>query len=88
MNTLLRTFSAMVGAFALCGCATIASPPSKSLVATDHCADRLTGSDITANASCMPPGVRSYSQADLQSTGRSTVSDALPMLDPALTVKR
>jgi hypothetical protein len=84
MTIRLLTCSAIVGAFALCSCAT--SPPPKSLVAAD-CVGQSAGSYAPSNSLCATPGVRSYSQTDLQRTGKVSAGDALSMLDPAVTVK-
>jgi hypothetical protein len=86
MTIRMRATGALIGAFALCSCATTASPPSKSIVASANCTER-TASNTLADNPCARPGERSYSQTDLQSTGKSTVGDALALLDPALTVR-
>lgn len=87
MTNRLLICGALAGAFVLCGCATTATTPSKSNIASNDCAGRITGSSALANHACTAPGVRSYTQADLQSTGRATVGEALPMLDPRVTVQ-
>jgi hypothetical protein len=83
----IRVISAMLSAFALCSCATTASPPLKSIVASGNCTERTASNNTLANNSCITTGKRSYSQTDLQSTGKTSVGDALALLDPALTVK-
>jgi hypothetical protein len=87
MTIRMRTTSALLGAFALCSCATTPSPPSKSIAASGNCTEPAAGSNTLANNPCTTPGERSYSQTDLQNTGKTTVGDALPLLDPALTVR-
>ncbi len=84
MTIRLVVCSAIIGTVALCGCAT--SPSSKSLVAAD-CVGQSTGSFAPSNSPCATPGVRSYSQTDLERTGKVSAADALSMLDPAVTVR-
>jgi hypothetical protein len=50
--------------------------------------DRAADSHALANNPCTTPGERAYSQSDLQRTGKTTVSEALPLLDPALAIRR
>lgn len=77
---------AMVGVSALCGCASTATSQSRPMVTSVSCAGRaIRDASPTVNA-CDPAGKRTYSQADLQSTGKTNVGDALSMLDPSVTV--
>ena len=84
MTIRLFTCGAIMGTFALSGCAT--SPPPKSLVAAD-CVGQSAASYAPSNSPCATPGVRSYSQTDLERTGKVSAADALSMLDPAVTVR-
>jgi hypothetical protein len=82
-----RTCAALLAALSICGCATTNNPniaanppggPSRCLTSA--------GSAIptrSADISC-----RSYSKADIDLTGRTTVAGALSELDPGLTVTR
>jgi len=70
----------------LCGCA---ARPMKaddaSAPGTDLGCPTSTGSRLSSPGHCTGFG-RSYSQADIQSTGKTTVGDALGQLDPDITV--
>lgn len=47
-----------------------------------------TGSLIPAKkGECLPVAGRSYSQKDIQNTGKQTVGGALQQLDPSITVR-
>ncbi len=87
MSTCLRMSAVLLGALAVCGCASPASAPSR-LTAQSKCMDRAADSHALANNPCTTPGERAYSQSDLQRTGKTTVSEALPLLDPALAIRR
>ena len=84
MSTRLQLTGAVLAAWALCGCATIATT-ARSTAAADRCADSAVGGNGLKN--CAQPGVRSYSQTDLERTGKTSAADALALLDPAVVVK-
>lgn len=75
----------------LAGCATRATngPPNPARsAASTHDATCLTqtGSRIGGSGTdCLGIG-RSYTHDDIKATGATTVGDALPLLDPAITV--
>jgi hypothetical protein len=79
--------TALLGACALCGCATIANSPSKSVVASADCADPAAAGNAVNNDACSAPGRRSYSESQLRSTGKTSAGEALALLDPAVTVR-
>jgi hypothetical protein len=86
--TIQRWTTAGISAVILCGCATTAgnSVPTKDSTAAARPATCLgqIGNRIT-DSKCSG-FVRSYSQEDLQRTGKTTVGGALPMLDSAVVV--
>jgi hypothetical protein len=86
MTIRMLTTGAVLGAIGLCGCATTTGTPSKSAAASANCTESVAGRTLPENP-CTTPGERSYSQTDLQNTGKTTVGGALPLLDPALTVR-
>ena len=45
-----------------------------------------TGSRLPVNGACMATG-HSYSQKDMRQTGATTVAQALPLLDPTITIR-
>jgi putative hemolysin len=90
MTTQLRVVSAIAAALALAACATATpnvKPNATSAAASKNpaCVSQ-TGSRIPVErADCTAFG-RSYSGDDLDRTGRTTVGDALAVLDPSITV--
>lgn len=85
----MRTCAALLAALAICGCATPNSPPAKTAsgaVGSSGCLTS-TGSRIPAGPDgyCTALG-RSYSQTDIDRTGKDTVAGALGNLDPSLTI--
>jgi hypothetical protein len=80
MKAFTIAFSA---AWALCGCATMSHPTSEPMA----CNMISTGSRLPDGMGCASPG-RTYTQDDLTRTGQPTVAGALPMLDPALMIRR
>jgi hypothetical protein len=88
----MRAYIRLAGAIAvvtiLAGCATTATQPTAKtgVVSPDTCLTS-TGSLIPVSpGECMAHG-RAYSNEDLRATGQTEVSDALPLLDPSLTVR-
>jgi hypothetical protein len=84
-----RTCAALLAAFSICGCATPNSPPPNTAgnpFGPSTCLTS-TGSNIPAGPDmrCVATG-RSYSQTDIDQTGKSTVAGALRNLDPSLTI--
>jgi hypothetical protein len=84
-----RTCAAWLAALSICGCATPNSPPPNTAGKPFGPSTCLTstGSNIPAGPDmhCVATG-RSYSQTDLDQTGKSTVAGALRNLDPSLTI--
>jgi hypothetical protein len=82
MTTRTCAAGILLAALALCGCATTNNPPAKTARAPSPCL-RPTASRIP-DADCAASG-RSYSQTDLNQTGKTTASDALALVDPTVT---
>ena len=62
-------------------------PQTASAAVTTPCVPVQTGSRIPANpGACTAAPGRSYSQSDVERTGKVNVGDALPLLDPSITV--
>jgi hypothetical protein len=81
----LRTFAAVCFAFSICGCASNNPNTAGGAVAPSTCLTS-TGSRIAAGPGTCSATGRSYSQTDLQQTGKTTVAGALGNLDPSLTI--
>jgi hypothetical protein len=85
----IRTCAALLAALSICGCATPNSPPPKTAGGPFDPSTCLTstGSNIppAPGSNCVATG-RSYSQTDIDQTGKSTVAGALRNLDPSLTI--
>jgi hypothetical protein len=83
-----RTCAALLAALSICGCATPNSPPPNTAgrPLSSSCLTS-TGSNIPAGPGrdCIATG-RSYSQTDIEQTGKTTVAEALRNLDPSLTI--
>jgi hypothetical protein len=81
-----RSCAALLTALAICGCATTSPPRTANNTAAPSCLTD-TGSRIppSPDTACLATG-RSYSQTDLDRTGKSTVAGALRDLDPSLTI--
>jgi hypothetical protein len=78
---------AVVSACAACTSASQPRPDAKTADATQQPCALPSGSRIPAKpGQCSPFPGRSYSQQDINRTGQSQVGDALPMLDPSITV--
>jgi hypothetical protein len=87
MTTRMAGLGLIAAALALGACAsTSGHTPGKSAAAAPPpgCVSD-TGSRIAAPGDCAGFG-RSYSQEDMQRTGRTTAGGALSLLDPAFTV--
>jgi hypothetical protein len=85
MITRTSAAGALLAALSLCGCATPNSPPPKTAggpSAPPPCLNS-TGSRIPGN--CTAWG-RTYSQTDLDQTGKTTAAEALGNLDPIVTI--
>ena len=79
---------ALLAALSLCGCATPNSPPAKVAGGPS-----VPSSCLTSTGSRIPPTSgdctawgRSYSQTDIDRTGKTTVAGALRNLDPTITI--
>jgi len=77
----------VIVALALCGCATTNTPPPKTANTVSPPCLTSTGSRIPASpgAPCVAFG-RSYSQTDIEETGKTTAGGALGYLDPSVTI--
>jgi hypothetical protein len=93
MSTHLRITSAIATVLILAACATDTAgvrPKSaaSAAVAQNPACLTQTGSRIAGNnANCSAFG-RSYSSEDISRTGQTTAAEALPLLDPSITVHR
>jgi hypothetical protein len=80
---------AVVSASAL-GCAGTQPRPdaqTASAALTTPCVPIQTASRIPAKpGACTATPGRSYSQTDIERTGKVNVGDALPLLDPSITI--
>jgi hypothetical protein len=70
------------------GCSGTPQPRQDSqAAATERLCSQATASRIPARPDeCSPSPGRTYSQEDVEGTGRTNVADALQMLDPSITV--
>jgi hypothetical protein len=81
-----RTFAALFTALSICGCATNSPTTAGGPAGPSTC--------LTSTGSRIPPGPgnnctatgRSYSQTDLDQTGKTTAAGALANVDPSLTI--
>jgi hypothetical protein len=83
-----RTCAALLAALSICGCAATNSPKTADVPGgSSPCFTSSTGSAIPAapGTNCAPTQ-RSYSQADIYRTGRTTVAGALGQLDPGVVI--
>jgi len=62
-----------------------AKPEKQAAVPENPSCLTQTGSRIKAKGKCRGTG-RSYTNDDMRRTGATTVGDALPLLDPSITV--
>jgi hypothetical protein len=83
-----RTCAALLAALLICGCATPNSPAPKTAggPAVPSTCLTSTGSRIPAGPDGCTAWGRSYSQTDLNQTGKTTAAGALSNLDPSLTI--
>ncbi len=81
-----RPLAAIAAGLLLVGCTTATVQPQPTAAARN---DRgcVTGTRIPSSEPCASPG-RAYSDTDIQTTGATTVGDALRLLDPSITVSR
>jgi hypothetical protein len=91
MMTNLRVVPAFGSALILAACATTATHVAPKAGASEATAQSpaclsQTGSRIPG-ATCAEIG-RSYSRDDISLTGSTTAAEALPLLDPSITVHR
>ena len=87
MNGNTGIASAFVVALALAGCATSQGPTAAKpkVAASDPTCLQETGSLLPRRGSeCSGIG-RSYSNSDIQGTGKTSAAAALPLLDPSIT---
>jgi hypothetical protein len=92
MTPYMRIAVVIVAGVSLLGCATTAEnakskPAVSAAAAKDPTCLTETGSRITGTSQCRGFG-RSYSSADIDSTGKTSAADALALLDPSVTVHR
>jgi outer membrane cobalamin receptor len=75
-------------AASLVACSTTGTQtPATARTAVAACPPNATASRIPQRANeCSASPVRTYSQEDVERTGQPNVADALPMLDPAISV--
>jgi hypothetical protein len=90
MMTYLRVVAA-IGSALIAACATTATHVAPKAGASEAAAENSaclsqTGSRIPG-ATCSEIG-RSYSSDDINRTGSTTAGEALPLLDPSITVHR
>jgi hypothetical protein len=80
---------ALLAALSICGCATPNNPPTHAAAGPS-----ASSTCLTSTGSRIPPGPdthctargRTYSQTDIDRTGRTTLAGALSDLDPSITV--
>jgi hypothetical protein len=76
---------ALLVALSICGCATTNTQSAMTTRGTSTCLTS-TGSRIPSpDTHCTATG-RSYSQTDLDQTGKTTAAGALGMVDPSVTI--
>jgi hypothetical protein len=82
-----RTCAALLTALSICACATTNAPTTAGGAAGPSTCLTSTGSRIPAgpDSNCTATG-RSYSQTDLNQTGKTTAAGALANVDPSLTI--
>jgi hypothetical protein len=81
-----RTCAALLAALSICGCATTNTPNTAGVPARPSTCLTSTGSRIPAGPDACTATGRSYSQTDLDRTGKTTVAGALANLDPSITI--
>jgi len=85
-----RIAAAIAAGLVFAGSATLADdakakPEKPAAVAQSPSCLTQTGSRISAKGKCRATG-RSYTSDDIRRTGATTVGEALPLLDPSITV--
>jgi len=80
---------ALVAACSLAGCASTGNvrAPNDAPVARADCVNQTASRIPQSGAACLGPG-HTYSRADIDHTGATTVGEALRLLDPTITVSR
>jgi hypothetical protein len=90
MSTTLRIAGVIVSGLVLFGCAATSQnvqPKPAASAANPNCLTE-TGSRIPSGKSACRGFGSSYSQDDIDKTGRTSAGDALAILDPSVTVHR
>jgi hypothetical protein len=93
MTAYMRIAGVIVAGVTLLGCATTTenakSKPATAAVAKDPTCLTETGSRISGSppSKCRGYG-RSYSNEDIERTGKTSAADALAQIDPSVTVHR
>jgi hypothetical protein len=88
MNSQLRISGMAAATIVLAACAVTNGKPDPQIVAVKTENPPCLGTRIpTDSAHCTSIG-RSHSGDAIDSTGKTTVAGALPLLDPAITVKQ
>jgi hypothetical protein len=87
MTSRMASLSVTAAALALAACAstTATAPIKPTAAATPAGCVRGTGSRLSTPSGCTAFG-STYSQEDIARTGQTTVSGALGLLDPTVTV--
>lgn len=85
MMTRTCATGALLAGLSICGCATTNSPPKNTAAVPPTCLTS-TGSRIPASPGHCSAWGRTYSQTDIDRTGRTTVAGALGLLDPSVTI--
>ena len=85
-----RIAAAIAASLIFAGCATVADdakakPEKPTAVAENPSCLTQTGSRVGVKGTCRGTG-RSYTNDDMTRTGATTVGDALPLMDPSITV--
>jgi hypothetical protein len=81
-----RTYAALLAALSICGCATTNGPDTAGGPSGPSTCLTSTGSRIPAGDTRCTAWGRSYSQTDLNQTGKTTAGGALANLDPSVTI--
>ena len=89
MTACLRPIGAIGLAVLLAGCAAGSSPKpaTESRLAQNSQCMPQSGTRIAAHEPDYSIVGRCYSRTDIERTGATTAADALPLLDPAITVQ-
>jgi hypothetical protein len=85
-----RICAALLAAVSICGCATTNSPKTADVPGVaSPCFTSSTGTAIPLpNGTNCSPTQRSYSRADIDRTGSTTIAGALGQLAPGVVVSR